>query len=127
MSEHQADLITIMLVAIAMPIVGIGKYILAWFMHHNTIIHTRVGDWLIRMFMAIGSTFILFGLLYGLSLVGSYHWITIPLWVRWTIRASLVTTAIMSTVATIRVVQLVAPLLREWLRLDAMRTTEGER
>lgn len=112
MSEHQADLLTLMAVAFCMPIVGIGKLFFSQVMRRNTTIRTPIGDWLVKMFIAVGLTFVTFGLLYGLSLAVSYQWLSVPMWVRWMFRVVVIVTGVMSLVSTAMCVRSLLPLLR---------------
>jgi hypothetical protein len=112
MSEHQADLLTVMAVAFCMPLVGIGKLFFSQVMRRNTVIRTPIGDWLVKMFIAVGLTFLMFGGLYGLTLAVSYQWITPPLWIRWPLRIGVVVTGLMSLTSTAMCVRNLLPLLR---------------
>ncbi len=112
MTEHQADLLTIMAVAIVFPLIGFGKLVFSQIMRRNTTIRTRIGDWLVKMFIAVGVTFILFGTLYALSLAISYEWLTLPLWARWIVRIGAVMTGVLSLVATVKLYRALKPLLK---------------
>ena len=129
MSEHEANQLTIWAVAIAFPLVGIGKLYLSQIMRRNTFIRTSIGDWLVKMFIAIGLAFICVGVSYGLSI--TLGWINIPLWARWVIRVSGVVAAfaagvpaLMSLVATANVVRVLMPLLRSPLVIDRHYSSE---
>jgi hypothetical protein len=121
-SEHEANQLTIWAVAIAFPLVGIGKLYLSQIMRRNTFIRTSIGDWLVKMFIAIGLAFICVGVSYGLSI--TLGWINIPLWARWVIRVSGVVAALMSLVATANVVRALLPLLRSPLVIDRHYSSE---
>lgn len=124
MSEHEANQLTIWAIAIAFPIVGIGKLYLSQIMRRNTHTRTRIGDWLVKMFIAIGLAFICVGVAYGLSLAASYHWMSMPLWARWAIRVSAVLTALMSLLSTVILVRYLLPLLRSPLVIDRHYASE---
>jgi hypothetical protein len=111
MSEHEANRITILLIAIVFPIVGVCKLYLAQVMRRNTHIRTRIGDWLVRMFVAIGVTFIFVGAAYGISF--SFDWLETPLWARWAIRVAGVLSSLCSLLATVILVRHLIPLLRD--------------
>lgn len=125
-SEHTLNTITILSVAITMPIVGIGKIFFSQVMRKNTTIHTRIGDWLVRMFIAIGASFILFGSLYGSSFAIDQGWVNIPIILRQITRLLVTTTSIFALFATGMCVHSLIPLLRSSLiterRYDSEQT-----
>jgi len=124
MSEHEANQLTIWAVAIAFPLVGIGKLYLSQVMRRNTFIRTNIGDWLVKMFIAIGLAFIAVGVSYGITI--AVGWLSIPLWLRWVIRVSGVMAAVMSLVATACVVKSLMPLLRSPIIIDRQYTSERQ-
>lgn len=113
MSEQQANQLTLWAVSVMLPMVGIGKWWFAWVMKRNTHIRTDIGSWLIRMFVSIGFMFTGLGLVYSLSLVESYEWITLAIWVRWTIRIFVVVIGFVSLLSTGMLVRCVVPMLRD--------------
>jgi NADH:ubiquinone oxidoreductase subunit 2 (subunit N) len=123
-SEAQANELTIIAIAVAFPLVGIGKLYLAQIMRRNTHTRTRIGDWLVKMFIAIGMAFICVGCAYGLSIAQMHGWVILPVWGRWLIRLSAVFTAMMSLVATIILVHSLIPLLQSPLVIDSHYTSE---
>ena len=126
MSEAQANEMTILAIAIAFPLVGIGKLYLAQVMRKNTHTRTTIGDWLVKMFIAIGLAFICVGTAYGLSIAQMHGWFVLPLWARWTIRLSAVFTALMSLLATGILVHSLLPLLQSPLVIDKHYTSEQQ-
>jgi len=126
MSEHEANEITILAIAIAFPLVGIGKLYLAQVMRKNTHTRTTIGDWLVKMFIAIGLAFICVGTAYGITILALHGWVVLPLWARWTIRLSAVFTALMSLLATGILVHSLLPLLQSPLVIDKHYTSEQQ-
>ncbi len=124
MSEYQANEITIWAIAIAFPLIGLGKLYLSQVMRKSTQKRTIIGDWLVRMFIAIGFSFICVGIAYGLSVFAMKGWIELPIWARWVIRISAVITGIMSLVATVMVVKAIKPLLKSPFVIDSVTNVE---
>jgi hypothetical protein len=125
-SEEQVTDFTIWIIAIAFPLIGVGKLYLSQVMRKSTHTRTRIGDWLVKMFIAIGLAFICIGTAYGLSISAQWGWITIPVWARWLIRTIAVLTGLMSLVATVMVVKELLPFLRSPFVVDRVPTS-GDR
>jgi hypothetical protein len=113
MTEYQANQITLWLIGVIFPIVGVAKLFLANIMVRNTHTRTRVGDWLIRMFVSMSVTLMLIGIIYMLALFESYQWIDIPIWARWWMRAAAVASVILAFVSTAMLVKNLIPLLKD--------------
>jgi hypothetical protein len=113
MSEHQVNQLTLWLVSAVFPLVGIAKLFLANVMVRNTHTRTRIGDWLVRMFVAIGVTFILIGSVYALAVTSSYGWLHLPVWGNWGMRLAAVCSVLLSVISTAMLVRHLLPLLQE--------------
>jgi hypothetical protein len=124
MSEREANELTIWAIAIAFPLVGIGKLYLSQVMRKNTHTRTPIGEWLVRMFIAIGMAFMCVGVAYGLTVMQLHGWLVLPLWGRWVIRICAVVTALMSLLATGILVKALLPLLQSPLVIDRHYTSE---
>jgi hypothetical protein len=113
MTEYQANQITLWLIGVIFPIVGVAKLFLANTMVRNTHTRTRIGDWLIRMFVSMSVTLFLIGLIYMLALMESYQWYHLPIWTRWWMRAAAVASVILAFVSTAMLVKTLIPLLKD--------------
>lgn len=112
-TESQVNLFTLWLVSVALPIVGVSKLFLAAVMVRNTHLRTPLGDWLVRMFVAIGAAFLLIGSVYLLAVLEVYGWLVLPVWARWEVRIAAVTAALLALFSTAALVRVLIPLLRD--------------
>ncbi len=119
MSEHQADRLTILAIAIIFPLIGLAKLYFAHVIAHNVQIRTRLGTWIYRMFLAIGVTFVFVGLAYGLSYLALSEWIELQVWQRWPIRILSVLCGVYSLISTYMVLRFLLPLIDD--RKEEMR------
>lgn len=122
MTEHTADLITTWLVVIIYPLVGIAKLGFVWVMRRFSPKQTVIGKWIMRMFLSIGTCFILIGAVFGVSLLAKYELWMISSWARMVMRVAIVMPALLSLVATFFLWRRLRPMLQA---LNAL-ALEGE-
>lgn len=112
-TERQADLVTILAIAVMFPLIGAMKLFFARVMVRNTHTRTPIGSWLVRMFTAIGVTFIFVGLAYGLSVVVWFDWWQLTVWQKWPLRITAVLFGLVSLISTAMLTRHLLPLLKE--------------
>lgn len=111
MSDRTADLITLWLIVLIYPLVGIAKLSFVWVMSRYTPKQTLVGKWIMRMFTSVGVSFILMGAIYALTLISRYDLWQASSAVRMVMRIALVLPALISLLATILLWRQLRPIL----------------
>lgn len=111
MSDNTADLITLWLVVLIYPLVGIAKLGFVWIMSRYTPKQTLVGKWIMRMFAAVGMAFIFMGAIYAVTLIARYDIWQASSAVRMAMRVALVVPALVSLLATVLLWRQLRPIL----------------